>query len=381
MIRARLQLERAFDNGQGTLDLLFNFSGTSGFLGDGLRLPSNWIADWRRLYDVREAGRPTQGAAGEVQPRDADRHAARQPAGQAAARLLRRQPRRTATAIRQPRVPQPHAGEDGQARDGPGDGRAAAAAKGVAVTPLTEGADPRRLRRRRLGGLGRGSATAFLRGHAAVVLRPARGRAQRRPAHRRRRPDRRGDLPPRDRGQPDLDPARHGFKPRSARTTRRSTCATSCSSPSRARRRCSRRSRDAGGRPQGGTMTRLVQFPLESGGVAVVQVADGMDDIGDLEVAGDRPVTRGMRDNPCRRRAGPADLRAGGGPGAAGNRGTDLPVPDDDPAAGRDLGELLVWQPTAEAGAVITAAGASANFSISMTWRAPPRPEPPGGAG
>jgi len=36
---------------------------------------------------------------------------------------------------------------------------------------------------------------------------------------------------------------------------------------------------------------------------------------------------------------------------------------------------------TAEAGAVITAAGASANFSVSMTWRAPPRPEPPDGAG
>ena len=39
------------------LDLLFTFSGGSGdFLG-GRRLPSNWIADFRRLYDFTEAGR------------------------------------------------------------------------------------------------------------------------------------------------------------------------------------------------------------------------------------------------------------------------------------------------------------------------------------
>jgi hypothetical protein len=42
---------------RGTLDLLFTFSGLSGNLGGNPRLPSNWIADFRRLYDFREAGR------------------------------------------------------------------------------------------------------------------------------------------------------------------------------------------------------------------------------------------------------------------------------------------------------------------------------------
>jgi hypothetical protein len=57
MIRAAYNWNRIFDNGGGSLDLLFAFSGLSGdFLG-GLRLPSNWIADFRRLYDFGEAGR------------------------------------------------------------------------------------------------------------------------------------------------------------------------------------------------------------------------------------------------------------------------------------------------------------------------------------
>ena len=53
-------------------------------------------------------------------------------------------------------------------------------------------------------------------------------------------------------------------------------------------------------------MTRLVEFPLESGGVAVVQVADGMDGmagIDDPAVRRDRPVTRGMRDGAVAERA------------------------------------------------------------------------------
>lgn len=57
MVRAAYNWNRIFDAGGGTLDLLFAFSGTSGdFLG-GPRLPSNWIADFRRLYDFSEAGR------------------------------------------------------------------------------------------------------------------------------------------------------------------------------------------------------------------------------------------------------------------------------------------------------------------------------------
>jgi hypothetical protein len=57
MVRDAYNWNRVFDNGGGTLDFLFTFSGTSGELGAGVRLPSNWIADFRRLYDFSEAGR------------------------------------------------------------------------------------------------------------------------------------------------------------------------------------------------------------------------------------------------------------------------------------------------------------------------------------
>lgn len=57
MVRSTYDWNRVFDDGGGTLDLLFNFSGTSGSLGGGVRLPSNWVADFRRLFDFSEAGR------------------------------------------------------------------------------------------------------------------------------------------------------------------------------------------------------------------------------------------------------------------------------------------------------------------------------------
>jgi len=57
MIRAAYDWNRVFFDGFGSLDLLFEFSGGGGTLGGGLRLPSNWIADFRRLYDFTEAGR------------------------------------------------------------------------------------------------------------------------------------------------------------------------------------------------------------------------------------------------------------------------------------------------------------------------------------
>jgi hypothetical protein len=57
MIRRAYNWNRRFDNGAGTLDFLFFFSATGGDLGGGQRLPSNWIADFRRLYDFQEAGR------------------------------------------------------------------------------------------------------------------------------------------------------------------------------------------------------------------------------------------------------------------------------------------------------------------------------------
>ena len=91
MIRRAYNWNARFDDGAGTLDFLFLFSGTSGGLGGELRLPSNWIADFRRLYDFSEAGRADLAVpAAQVQPRDADRHHAREPAQEPPERLVRR---------------------------------------------------------------------------------------------------------------------------------------------------------------------------------------------------------------------------------------------------------------------------------------------------
>jgi Animal haem peroxidase len=57
MIRKAYNWNKIFDDGSGLLELLFTFSGGSGNLGGGKRLPSTWIADFRRLYDFNEAGR------------------------------------------------------------------------------------------------------------------------------------------------------------------------------------------------------------------------------------------------------------------------------------------------------------------------------------
>ncbi len=58
MIRRAYNWNKRFDDGTGTLDWLFAFSATGGDLGGELKLASNWIADFRRLYDFKEAGRP-----------------------------------------------------------------------------------------------------------------------------------------------------------------------------------------------------------------------------------------------------------------------------------------------------------------------------------
>jgi hypothetical protein len=57
MIRGAYNWNKIFDFGSGSLDLLFTFSAGSGNLGGGQRLPSTWIADFRRLYDFKQAGR------------------------------------------------------------------------------------------------------------------------------------------------------------------------------------------------------------------------------------------------------------------------------------------------------------------------------------
>jgi hypothetical protein len=58
MVRRAYNWNKIFDDGFATLELLFRFSATGGNL-DGLqRLPSTWIADFRRLYDFKEANKP-----------------------------------------------------------------------------------------------------------------------------------------------------------------------------------------------------------------------------------------------------------------------------------------------------------------------------------
>jgi hypothetical protein len=58
MIRASYNWNRDFDDGAGTLDWLFTFSAGGGDLFGEQRLASNWIADFRRLYDFGEIPKP-----------------------------------------------------------------------------------------------------------------------------------------------------------------------------------------------------------------------------------------------------------------------------------------------------------------------------------
>ncbi len=53
MIRGAYSWNARFPSNSGSLGLLFEFSATSGTLGGNPRLPSNWIADFRRLYDFK----------------------------------------------------------------------------------------------------------------------------------------------------------------------------------------------------------------------------------------------------------------------------------------------------------------------------------------
>lgn len=57
MVRSAYSWNKEFDDDSGTLALLFAFAGLNGDFFGAQRLPSNWIADFRRLYDFAEAGR------------------------------------------------------------------------------------------------------------------------------------------------------------------------------------------------------------------------------------------------------------------------------------------------------------------------------------
>ena len=61
MIRERYDWNRAFNDGgppaltDGSLRLLFVFTGGGGFAGEDVTLPSNWAIDWRRFFDFGRA--------------------------------------------------------------------------------------------------------------------------------------------------------------------------------------------------------------------------------------------------------------------------------------------------------------------------------------
>ena len=127
-----------------------------------------------------------------------------EPAPEPAHGLVRRAVGAVRRPAREPRVPQPHAGAGwSSSRPGSRWPRFLKQPAASTLTTLTEaqirdgnsGADARR----RSPSTQRAGAA---QGHAAVVLRPARGRAQQRQAQGRRRADRRRDVPPRDGGQP-----------------------------------------------------------------------------------------------------------------------------------------------------------------------------------
>ena len=58
MIRPAYNWNRIFSGRGGALFYMFDFSALGGNLGGEIRLISSWIADWRRMYDFADGGRP-----------------------------------------------------------------------------------------------------------------------------------------------------------------------------------------------------------------------------------------------------------------------------------------------------------------------------------
>jgi hypothetical protein len=58
MVRPSYDWNRRFPGEAGSLDYMFQFSGMGGDLGGEVRLLSNWLADWRRMYDFPAGGHP-----------------------------------------------------------------------------------------------------------------------------------------------------------------------------------------------------------------------------------------------------------------------------------------------------------------------------------
>ena len=56
MVRSAYDWNRRFPGRGGSLFYMFDFSAGGGTLGGNLKLASNWIADWRRMYDFAGGG-------------------------------------------------------------------------------------------------------------------------------------------------------------------------------------------------------------------------------------------------------------------------------------------------------------------------------------
>lgn len=61
MIRPTYDWNRRFPDRAGSLDYMFEFSALGGNLGGEPRLLSNWLPDWRRMYDFPAGGHPELG--------------------------------------------------------------------------------------------------------------------------------------------------------------------------------------------------------------------------------------------------------------------------------------------------------------------------------
>ncbi len=205
MIRREYNWNAIFDFGGGSLELLFLFSAGSRDLAGGPRLPSTWIADWRRLYDFKEANKP-----GLAVPANQFNRAMRidttlvnplktLPTGSfGGPNVPQNDPRRNLAFRNLTRAKMVKLATGQQMAT-------FLKNKGVNVTKLTKtqlrdgknGAD--------LEPAHAIAARGVPEGHPAVVLHPARGRVQQRPAEGGGRADRRRDLPPRDGGEHPLD--------------------------------------------------------------------------------------------------------------------------------------------------------------------------------
>jgi hypothetical protein len=66
MVRQAYNWNRKFAGTNGSISYMFDFSALGGDLGGNLKLASNWIADWRRMYDFGAAGHPKLEPASKV---------------------------------------------------------------------------------------------------------------------------------------------------------------------------------------------------------------------------------------------------------------------------------------------------------------------------